>query len=100
MATSARYIDINDLQDVSTWKRLVENVRSTGKRAIIRADEQDIAEVRPAKVRARSRSLQGRPLSKDDPFSQLVGTADSGSPIDIAEHVDEYLAESRADNRQ
>jgi excisionase family DNA binding protein len=38
----------------------------------------------------------GRPLTLDDPSFQLIGTAHSGGPGDVADRTDDYLAEAYA----
>lgn len=95
MAQQIRHVDISDLQEVPAWEHLVEEVRDTKQPAIIRSGGEDLAELRPAKPKGRSRLPRGKRTSEDDPFWGIVGTARSDAPSNVSEHVDESLAEAR-----
>lgn len=52
--------------------------------------------LRPAEPNGAERpgALRGRPLRADDSLWDIVGMGSSGGPGDVAENVDQYLAEA------
>jgi len=90
MAQDARHVNITDLREVPAWEHLVEEVRTTKTPAIIQADGEDVAELRPAKRPVRT--LKGRPTSPTDPLWNIEGIGHSGKHT-IARDHDRYLAD-------
>ncbi len=58
---------------------------------------EELVVVQPAKPSRRRRLPAGKPITEDDPLWDIVGMASSGGPGDVADHVDEHLAEAYTD---
>src|SRR5438552_18652280 len=58
-----------------------------------------LAPVEPKKPRRKSRGPVGRPLTKDDPMWQLIGSATSAGPTDSS-RIHEYVADAVAVRKQ
>lgn|SRR5487761_1302395 len=99
MAQDVRHVEISDLRDAPAWEQLVEEVRATNKPAIIRADGEDIAEVRPA-TRRRARIPRGKAITADDSLWNIIGIAKDERATDVSENVDKYLADAYADTHE
>ncbi len=56
--------------------------------------EQFVTPVQPKEEPRMGSALLGKPTSADDPLWNIVGLAESRGPGDVAEHVDDYLAEA------
>ncbi len=60
----------------------------------VRIEKENVEQLlQPAQKGHRPRGMT-RPLTLDDPSFQLIGTARSGGPGDVAERTDDYLAEA------
>lgn len=92
MTDEARHIDLGDLREVQAWEHLVEEVHVTRRPAIIRAQGEDIAELRPAKPKRGPRVPRGKPTSADDPLWKIIGMARGEGSTDVSENHDKYLA--------
>jgi hypothetical protein len=99
MAQEVRHVNLSDLREVPAWEHLVEEVRSTKKPAIIRADGEDIAELRPPTKR-RVRIPRGKPTTADDPLWRIIGIAKGEEATDVSENHDKYLADAYADTHE
>ncbi|TAK34647.1 MAG: type II toxin-antitoxin system Phd/YefM family antitoxin [Chloroflexota bacterium] len=64
---------------------------------LIEKEGEDLAVLRPAKP-AKRIGMRGKPLTKDDPFSILIGSAVSDPPTD-ARKIHEYLTDALAPHR-
>lgn len=73
MAQEIRHVNISELREVPAWRHLVEEVRVTKKPAIIRADGEDIAEVRPLERTAGRRRVHRPSPAEDAVFWSAAG---------------------------
>lgn len=99
MAQDVRHVNLSDLQEVPAWKQLVEEVRATKRPAVIRADGEDVAEIRPAPPKLPRKARTNRGLHQGDALEQLIGMVDL-TETDLAEHHDAYLADAYADTHR
>ena len=99
MAQDVRHVNLSDLREVLAWEHLVEEVRATKRPAIIRADGEDVAELRPAPKHLAGKRRSRSGLRPGDALDRLIGMVDV-EPSDVSEHVDTYLADAYADTHQ
>lgn len=96
MAQEVRHVNISDLGERLAWEHLVEEVRASKKPAIIRADGEDVAELRPAQKNMSGKSRSRYSLRRGDALDNIIGMVDV-EPSDVSEHVDTYLADAYVD---
>lgn len=93
MRERSRHVNLSELQEVPDWRQLIEEVRVSKQPAIIRADAEDIVELRPTSSGpAAARLPKGKATSPTDPIWKLDGIGRSGRR-DISGNHDHYLAQ-------
>jgi hypothetical protein len=98
MVHTAKYAEINDIQDASSLLRIIEEVRATGEPCVLRRGHEEIAQITPLKAEPRKRR-KGRGLTPNDPLLDIIGIGKSDIPTDIAANKAEYLAHAYEGNR-
>lgn len=88
MAEELKPLDVSDRTDLL---HLAQEVAETGVGRILRTEQGDLAKIVPIAKPRRQRE-RARPMTRDDPFYNLIGTGDSGSPSDASERKHEILA--------
>ncbi len=94
MAKEMQAIDISNQPELL---HLVEEMQKNHEPRLLKRDGEDLAILMPAKP-VKHRLPRSKPLAKDDPLSELVGSATSASPTD-ARKIHEYLADAFAPHR-
>ncbi|HTE86077.1 MAG TPA: hypothetical protein VK821_15235 [Dehalococcoidia bacterium] len=92
MANERRRVDVRDMTETPAWVDLLEDVKMTRRPAIIRADGEDIAEIRPI---GRRRATGIRAKTKADHEAFL---ASAGGWKDIVD-TDKFLADNEESRR-
>lgn len=85
MATELTTVDVTDAPELL---RLAEQVQDSGRSAVLRRGDTDLAVVSPIPRRRKSRS---RVLKSDDPLFGLIGIGKSGIPGGTADRKHEQL---------
>ncbi len=87
-----------DVSDIPELMRIVQEVEKTKQPCVLEQDGKDLAVVMPINRIKKSR-VKGKPLSKNDSFSKLIGSAIEAEPTD-ASKKHEYLAEAFTHHQQ
>lgn len=95
MARETKHIDVAKLTEIPAWIHLVEEVRTTGERCVIRQAGEDVAIITPAKA-SKHRTSHSKRLSREDSLWGIVGIGRSEGPSDISSNKHKYLAEAYA----
>ncbi|MGI8828060.1 MAG: hypothetical protein ACR2JC_21005 [Chloroflexota bacterium] len=94
MAEELGPLDISHMDDV---RRLVEEVQAAEKTRMLQVDQKDAALLVPAHTK-NTKAYRGRPTSASDPLWKIVGSAHTEGPGDVAENIDDHMANAYAPN--
>ena len=94
-----RPLESLDISNLPELLALARAVRETNEPRMLRAGDEDLAVIEPAKPKVkRKRSSRGKPYTMDDPLWDIVGIGSAEQATDVSRNKDKYLAEAYLSN--
>jgi hypothetical protein len=93
MAQERKPIDVSSVPELL---RLAREVRDSGESRVLAQDDEELAVLSPVQAERR-RTRKSGVVTRSDSLWDIVGTASSAGPGDVARNKHKYLAEAYAD---